>query len=91
VPPGREKICQSNCKIEGWSEFWAVHNVKHKGYGIKMYKSFGGNGYKSDMVTYLIELLLNSASDITPTHGIVQQQTKWKMLHKNYSWIIILY
>jgi hypothetical protein len=56
-----------------------------------MYKPCDGNGYTSDMVTYLAKLLLNAASNITPTHRAVQQQKKWKVLHKNYSWIIILY
>jgi hypothetical protein len=56
-----------------------------------MYKPCDGNGYTSDIVTYLAKLLLNAASNITPTHGTVRQQKKWKMLHTNYSWIIILY
>jgi hypothetical protein len=33
------------------------------------------------MVTYLAKLLLNAASNITPTHRTVQQQTKWKVLN----------
>ena len=56
-----------------------------------MYKPCDGNGYTSDIVTYLVKLLLNTASNITPTQGTVRQQKKRKMLHRNYSWIIILY
>jgi hypothetical protein len=56
-----------------------------------MYKPCDGNGYTSDIVTYLAKLLLNAASNITPTHETVRQQKKWKMLHRNYLWIIILY
>jgi len=56
-----------------------------------MYKLCDGNGYTSNMVTYLAKLLLNAALNITPTHGTFRQQTKWEVLHKSYSWIIILY
>jgi hypothetical protein len=47
-----------------------------------MYKPCNDNGYKSDRVTYLVKLLLNAASNITPTHRAVQQQKKWKVLQK---------
>jgi hypothetical protein len=41
-----------NCEIQGYNGFSAVHNTKHKIFGIKLYRLCVGNGYKYDMAVY---------------------------------------
>jgi hypothetical protein len=58
----------------------AAHSKKHKGFGTKIYKPCDDNGYMYNMTTYLGEQLLNTACNITPSHGTVLQLTR-KMQH----------
>jgi hypothetical protein len=42
------------------------------------------------MATYLAKWILNIASYITPTQGKVQQETKWEVLNRSYSWTFFI-
>ena len=70
--------------------FWQYILIRHKIFGLKLYKLCGGNGYVCDMAVYLENKLLKPFSHITPTHETVVQLTRKlegvgrKLLMDNY-------
>ena len=70
--------------------FWQYILIRHKIFGLKLYKLCGGNGYVYDMAVYLGNQLLNAASHITSTHQTVVRLTRklegagHKLLMENY-------
>jgi len=70
--------------------FWQYILIRHKIFGLKLYKLCGGNGYVYDMAVYVGNQLLNAASHITPTQQTAVQLTRklegvgCKLLMDNY-------